>query len=427
MKILLVTFYFPPFNTVAARRTGKFAYHLQKLGHDVRVLTARDQNFIRDLNSEGDEIIVHYTKWRNFDKIVQMFLGAPDKVAEEAYSSTSKLSACVKILGRLYKALLHIPDAQIGWYPFAVSEGTKIIKNWRPDVIYASANPYTSLLVANRLASKNSIPFIAEFRDLWIDNPYLELPGFRRSLDKYLEKKVLSNALACVTVSEPLKQLLSRKFDINKICVVQNGVDLDDDIDLSVNKTESDTLNLVHTGMIYPGKRDPSALFRAASNLIQDGMNIRIIFVGKYTKTLLKLVEKFKLRQHVSLGGMVSAKESMKFQNAADVNVLLLWNNENESGSFTGKFFEYLRAGKPILVIGPEQNVASQVVIREKIGIVSNDEVEIKNFLEKIYQQKVRGEEVQGISEIVKKRYSREKSAKKLSDFIKKSVNSIQS
>lgn len=46
--------------------------------------------------------------------------------------------------------------------------------NWKPDVILASAMPYTSLLVAAKLSRKYDIPFVAELRDLWVDNHYIK-------------------------------------------------------------------------------------------------------------------------------------------------------------------------------------------------------------------------------------------------------------
>ena len=98
-----------------------------------------------------------------------------------------------------------------------MSSGSKVIEEWKPDIIYSSANPFTSLLVAKRLSQKYSIPFVAEFRDLWSDNPYIELPWWRQKIDLKLESSVLNSTKACVTVSEPLKQKLAEKFSPVKL------------------------------------------------------------------------------------------------------------------------------------------------------------------------------------------------------------------
>ncbi|MFX9604597.1 hypothetical protein ABTP42_19610, partial [Acinetobacter baumannii] len=63
MKILLVTYYFPPYNAMGAVRTGKTAKFLEALGHEVRVISAIDQPLAQSLTTEIPEEHVHRTKW----------------------------------------------------------------------------------------------------------------------------------------------------------------------------------------------------------------------------------------------------------------------------------------------------------------------------------------------------------------------------
>jgi hypothetical protein len=74
----------------------------------------------------------------------------------------------------------HIPDPRIAWIRTAISAGTRLIEEWKPDVIFASAPPYTSLIVACRLSRAFDIPWVAGLRDLWADNPYFSFPAWRR-------------------------------------------------------------------------------------------------------------------------------------------------------------------------------------------------------------------------------------------------------
>jgi hypothetical protein len=55
LKILLLAWYFPPSNTIAAVRLGKLAKYLTRSGHEVRVLTARDQPYAATLPVEIPE------------------------------------------------------------------------------------------------------------------------------------------------------------------------------------------------------------------------------------------------------------------------------------------------------------------------------------------------------------------------------------
>jgi hypothetical protein len=45
MRILLLSWYFPPGNTIGAIRVGKLARYLHAAGHDVRVICGAKWNF----------------------------------------------------------------------------------------------------------------------------------------------------------------------------------------------------------------------------------------------------------------------------------------------------------------------------------------------------------------------------------------------
>ena len=92
------------------------------------------------------------------------------------------------------KSLIFWPDRQTFCYFSVKKKGEEIIKKWRPDVIYASAWPITSLIIAKALSEKFKIPWVAELRDFWVDNHYNYYPIWRKFYDKRLEKKVLSSA-----------------------------------------------------------------------------------------------------------------------------------------------------------------------------------------------------------------------------------------
>ena len=63
MKLLLVSWYFPPTRTIAAVRLGKLARYLLSQGHDVRVLTPREPPLAQDLAVDFPEERVIRTAW----------------------------------------------------------------------------------------------------------------------------------------------------------------------------------------------------------------------------------------------------------------------------------------------------------------------------------------------------------------------------
>ena len=371
MRILLVSHFFPPFNSIGAVRTGKTAKYLRQLGHDVRVLTTADQSLQATLPLDIPASEVIYTPWLNVNRPVELALGGRGRVATHGYAAGSSTPNFVRKLGLFYKHLTNLPDGQIGWYPYAVSAGRRLMRDWHPDVIYASAMPVTSLLVAHALARGSGVPWVAELRDLWLDNPYLDLPPWRRRIEHSLEERVLGSARGLVTISEPLAETLRKRFAV-PVEVVTNGFD-PEDYPAAAAPAQEDRVRIVYTGMIYEGRRDPSPLFQAVASLGEFVANVRIAFYGRYLGVVDSLAQRYGIRDCVEIHEPVPHREALRIQAEADLLLLLLWDNPRERGSFTGKVFEYLGARRPILAVGPADNVASTLILERKAGMVGTN------------------------------------------------------
>ena len=90
--------------------------------------------------------------------------------------------------------------------------GRNLLNNENFDAIISSSKPVTSHLIANDLKKEYEIPFIADMRDLWTQNHFYSFSRVRKFFDARLEKKVLNNADAIITVSEALKNKLAMNF-----------------------------------------------------------------------------------------------------------------------------------------------------------------------------------------------------------------------
>ena len=91
---------------------------------------------------------------------------------------------------------------RVGWLPYAWGAGRRLLGGWRPDLVYASSPP-TCLVVGKLLAAHCDVPWIAEFRDRWSDDPYYPKPSWRQALEARLERRIVGSAQAIVTVSQP--------------------------------------------------------------------------------------------------------------------------------------------------------------------------------------------------------------------------------
>jgi hypothetical protein len=360
-------------------RVGKLARFLQDSGHDVRVLTAAPLPYPRTLPSELPDSHVIVTA--SLDPFAWLARRAEGQ-RRRPPASTSGLSPGgpprsligTGLSGRLLRtagALFAIPEPQIGWYGPAVAAGRRLLQTWKPHVVYASALPFTAHLVSARLARIARIPWIAEFRDQFAGNPYSTLPAWREPIDRWIERRVIASASACVTVSEPIADTLRQRHG-KPAAVVLNGFDARR-VATAVDVAESDRLSVLYTGLIYPGRRDPSTLFEAMRSLGSLAARIDVHFFGQDLRDVAVMAARYGVSAQVHVHGPIPYHESLDAQRRADVLLLLLCNDPREVGVYTGKVFEYVGAGRPILAVGSERGVAAELVRSRGLGVTAEN------------------------------------------------------
>ncbi len=422
MRILIVSFLFPPYNAIGAVRVGKMAKYLIREGHDVRVLTAAKQPFPTTLPIEIDVDRVVYTPWLSLNRIPRqafkaVFLRDAADIEVLGPEAASRTSKHLIALGRVYRSLFNFPDEQLGWYPNAVRQGRSLISNWRPDVIFASAMPYTSLLVGARLGAIFGIPWVGELRDLWSQYNYKVSGPVRNAADRWLERRTLRRAAGLVTVSDPLADSLRADYEI-PVCTILNGFDREDFLGVGEAPADSQELRIVYTGKIYEGKRDPSPLFQALCRMGSDAENIRVEFYGAQLDLVPSLAQSYHVGHLVSAYPKISYMESLAKQRSADILLLLLWNDASEKGVFTGKLFEYIGTGRPILALGHEDNVAAQLIKNRNLGYVEQRPEEIEQILRRWLKTKEIDGAIPGLPVSDIDGFTREAQARKLSGFL---------
>jgi glycosyltransferase involved in cell wall biosynthesis len=376
MRILIVSFFFPPTDAIGALRVGKTARYLAAFGHDVHVVTAEGLPGLHSLPVELPEARIVRTPWLDLDRPWPRVRGVratepPPPVsagtaAPPAIDRTSAYRRLRGALARAHRSVVHLPDARAGWAPFAFAAASRLARGARPDVVFASSGPATSLVVAAAVARRYGLPWVAELRDPWADNPYEARPGWRRGLDRALERAVLGSASGLVTVSEPLVQALKARFDV-PVALVSNGFEPGEHPAVAP-VAPRDRLRVVHTGRLYGDQRDPTPLFAAVAALGDDARRVHLAFYGPDAGEVLPVARRFGLEAQVEVFARVPYAESLRAQAGADVLLTLLRDDPRDVGVMTGKLPEYLGARRPILVVGPADNVAARLVTGRGLG-----------------------------------------------------------
>ena len=429
MRLLIVAYYFPPYNTIGAVRVGKTAALLAAAGHDVHVLTARDQPLQPTLDVEFDEARITRTAWCDVNAPITWALGGRRRVAAEGYAPRAARGSWLRRLGGWYKSLVNLPDGQIGWLPWALSAGRDVIERARPDLILASALPPTALWVAARLARRYDIPWVAELRDLWVDDPSYAHPAWRRWLEERLQRELLSSARGLVTVSEPLAEHLRSSYD-KPTAVILNGYDMRDHQraaalarDAEHPRSSDRRLTIAYTGMLYAGRRNPEPLFQALALMGDDASRIHVEFTGRYLHEVEPLARRHGVGAQITVQSTVPYLESLARQQRADVLLLLTDSDPAQRGVFTGKLFEYLAARRPLLVVGGRDNVAAQLVEQRQVGFVSDDPRRIAEQLRRWLREKEQRGRLAEPPPSARDGLSRQEQVSRLDGFLRALVN----
>lgn len=394
MKVLLLAHAFAPYNTSGAVRSVKLAEHLIAQGHDVRVITGAPHDLPRTLETSLPQEHVIATRWWRIEAPIDALrrrLGG--RVSRHAEGSTlsdgrPRLSRMAKVVGA-YRSVFSLPDPQAGWVGSAVAAGRRLFRSWQPDLIYSSALPFSSHVAAARLARACGARWVGEFRDLYVGNPYNDGWPLRLRLDGRIERKVMATASAVVSVSPLMTDELAQRHG-KPGATVMNGFDPADFAlapDLS-GELDPARLTIVYTGIIYPGRRDPSVLFRALSEMGDDRKAIEVRFYGQALDAVTASAERFGVQDQVRTFAPVSYMRSLGLQKAADVLLLLLWDSPLERAVLTGKLFEYVGAGRPILSLGCTDGAAASIVEERKLGLATNDSAQVADFLRTMLQNK---------------------------------------
>jgi glycosyltransferase involved in cell wall biosynthesis len=397
MRILIICHFFPPLNSIASLRPYSWAKYWTNEGNAVHVLTTRKYGFDGPLDLRVElPPGVKVSEVDYLPPVLRRGLGNLRWYGSGSSSggNPSPHWVAAKKAGAYFRRKLGaFGDTCTPWIPRALARGTTLLTEVDHDVMVSTLGPPATHVLAARLKRRfNKVHWVADYRDLWTGN-HLNAPFEAVSLlEEKLEHSVLSRCDLMTTISKPLAVYLERNFK-KPAAVVENGFEPGDYQDLPMESLfpHDRILRLVYTGTLYPGKRDPSPLFAAVKSLEAEGnltpMECRLIFYGGITGNLMELIKRYAVSDWVELKGHVDRPTALRAQRDADGLIFLEWNDPSAKGVLTGKIFEYIVSGKPILGIGIEEEMteSAHLIGRLQAGECLGHDVErIKNFILKI-------------------------------------------
>jgi glycosyltransferase involved in cell wall biosynthesis len=373
-KVLIITYYFPPSGGPGVQRVLKFVKYLPESGWQPVVLTVQDGDYPARDESLLDEIphhaVVYRTKIFEPYRLYRKLTGKPPNapVDVENIPQSGRKKSVAERVAEFIRSTFFIPDARIGWYPYAVSEGLEIIRREGIDAIYSSSPPYTTALIALKLHRTTGLPWIAGFRDPWTG--FLSTPQrwfVPAAIDRYLEATVFKSA----TVVEAawrgiLKDIIKKIPDIDcqKLIYLPNGFDSEDYP--NIRPRNDGIFTVTYTGSMY-GKRNPQTFLQGVEQAVREGSvereRIKLKFIGRFGGEVKEMFRLSSIRDRIEEVSYLPHSRSVEELLQADALLLVVDEADGSSEIVPGKVFEYLGAERPIIALAPEGAVAE--LIRE--------------------------------------------------------------
>lgn len=416
MKILVVSEFIAPVRSVASVRWTKIAKYLSK-NHSVEVSVLTNEKRFSDRVKASfyqyDSSLSPDAQY--FDKVYEIPNTLAVKMVNGLFVAIEKMMSLLgfgsgdsgslddadgtkkggSIFSSLYKAA----------YCFFMNvKGRSYLRASRRlpinygdyDAIVSTFSPrWTHQLAASVKRGNPSIAWIADFRD----------PAFFsadvREKEKPVFGKVSASEADCIfTVWNNNPDLLGLDLGSN-IVNITNGYDSED---FEVQPTEGSSSKFVisYTGTLYNSNgamSDFSPLFDALESLVEDGgMDPSLIEVAYAGKSGSEFDRQASGRSVISISnlGMLSRSESLKLQRESALLVLCTWNTDLQQNVVTGKIFEYLRSGTPVVGLCSGNlagSSAKEIIERSGVGYCyeqASHEVDfllLKSFLKAAYDE----------------------------------------
>jgi glycosyltransferase involved in cell wall biosynthesis len=229
-------------------------------------------------------------------------------------------------------------------------------------------------VLAAQLHSATGVPWIADYRDLHTDDPYLELPPLRRVVDRLIEQRTIRSASALTAVSEgfctELKRIHGR--DEGVFCV-RNSVSAEvlSAVSCGPDDCSSAGVSLMYAGTLYDGRRDPGPLFAAVEDWNARARHVEAT-LDLYGPDLSWLEARYGLaaQSAVRVHEAIPRDAVLALQSTVTANVVFLHDSDYDRHVMTGKIYELMAGGRPILAVGgPDQSEARDVIESGPFGL----------------------------------------------------------
>jgi hypothetical protein len=343
-RVLMVAYHYPPVQVSSGlQRTLAFSKYIREHGWAPIVLSANPRAYANVSTDQLQDIPSDIPVVRAF-----------------ALDTSKHLS-----IGGRYLDTMALPDRWSSWWLGGVWSGLRIIRKYKPKLIWSTYPIATAHLIGLTLHKLTGLPWVADFRDSMTEPTYPR-EGARRKVFLWIEKRTVhACSKAVFTTPGAVKMYRERYPDLpdDKWLLMPNGYneEIFSEIENAGSSCEPRSLvsedgpiTLVHSGVIYPDERDPKPFFQAISELKGqcqvNGKGLKIILRATgHDEQFRPILEELSIQDIVSLEPGIPYRDALKEMLSADG--LIIFQAANCNHQVPAKVYEYFRARKPVLAL----------------------------------------------------------------------------
>lgn len=413
-NILVIAYFFPPLGGSGVQRTLKYVKYLNKFGYTPIVATvenghnfSHDYNMLKEIPEEvriyrsnsGEKLWLRKIIEKTENTLKKLRSNKPKELnVTNVPSEVNDIETKQNIKEKLFRYLeynIYIPDSKIRWYKHAVkSIKNKVLKENEINMIYSTSYPYTDHLIGLEIKKTTGLKWVADFRDPWVGNEFIydRYDNKRKEKEKNLEREVVKYADLIINVTEQYTEMYKKRYSeyAEKFVTITNGFDKMDLEDTT--EIEEEKFVIRYTGMLTNGfsiKPLISALEELSEEDNQFSEDLKFEFTGLVIEEQLNIIKKSKIIDKININGYVEHKKAVELMKSANINLVILPNNENSKNIYTGKIFDCMLVQKPILGIMPTEGIAAEAINENDIGkaFEYNDINGIKEYIKDVYSK----------------------------------------
>lgn len=389
-RVLLVSYWFPPAGGIAVQRALSLAKYLPQNGCELHVLApSNPPSPVPDpsLLSEVPTGVRVHRAWTPSPpaQLRKRLWGLVSNGSKGGNNTKSKWAGGLHAPDFIRRFLS--PDPEVVWVPFATRRAIQVVRKYRIETVLVTAPPFSAFLVGNALKRKFAhLRLISDFRDEWL-RFFLSTFDFQKNQyirrhAEAIERSTIELSDTVVSITSPIVSELRERYPDQpqgKFVYIPNGYDPGSFVNFCPRPHATSKIVVTYVGTVY-STTSPRPYFEALDTL-PESVRVRIEtrFVGRIAEDQRNFLES---RPDVKLLGYVTQKEALRHMEETDYLLLVM----NDPSFATGKIYEYLATGKPILAFSPTGGEVERTLKETGGGwcIDPNDGEAIRALLRKV-------------------------------------------